>query len=586
MASTPRCVNGYQILEKLGAGLQGKVYKGISPTSEIVALKFIAQSSVGANPRAFANLQREISAMQLVAGHPHTVSVKEVLLDVSKPKKRQIGQFVKCILLVLEICSGGELFDYLMHTSKFSELTCRTYWRQMCEALFYAHSRNVFHRDLKPENLLLDSQFNLRVADWGLSAVQADSDSAVLRTQCGTKAYMAPELLRRELYRGETADVWSAGVVLFIMLAGFPPFQQASPGDWWFDRIKAGQHALFWQAHERSAAFSAEAKDLLNSIFNADPARRYRVDDCLKHPWSSQDTMTPSVLYEDMRARRLVVLSAKGQAVPTDADETMTGGTTEVGGMSIASGSDVFAQSVVRSVDAIELPPNNPVMPSTMRNNPARAKAAASALASVLRTGPLGALSPETIIEPLPPGYSFTSKVTWMFIKAGVSPFQIAQAVMDYVATKDGVVRPKLRAGPDYITSVKLKVSFGSLLGWEIRLFDVNHLAGVKESCIPIGTSLLVDVTRVMGDSLGSNIEFSKLARALHNLMLPVDWKDTDASLDLPMSGGEACQIPNLQGLCDSRAATATESVFPLAVSSILTIRERTIFASDTLQLL
>jgi serine/threonine protein kinase len=253
--------------------------------------------------------------MQLVAGHPHTVGVKEVMFDVSKPKKRQAG-FVKCILLVLEICSGGELFDYLMHTSRFSEVTVRveapgrhsslrfkpplrcyvppqsrTYWRQLCEALSYAHIKQVTHRDIKPENLLLDSQFNLRVADWGLSAVQVDADAAILRTQCGTKAYMAPELLRRELYRGETADVWSAGVVLFIMLAGFPPFQQAAPGDWWYDRVRAGQYGLFWQAHERSVVFSAEAKDLLSGIFVADPARRFKVEDCLKHPWSGSECL-------------------------------------------------------------------------------------------------------------------------------------------------------------------------------------------------------------------------------------------------------------------------------------------------------
>ena len=113
----------------------------------------------------------------------------------------------------------------------------------------------VAHRDIKPENLLLDNLFSLRVADWGLSAVRVELDAAILRTQCGTvslysslmitrngsidvlctsclqRAYMAPELLRRVPYAGETADVWSAGVVLFIMIAGFPPFQQAAPGE-------------------------------------------------------------------------------------------------------------------------------------------------------------------------------------------------------------------------------------------------------------------------------------------------------------------------------------------------------------------
>lgn len=166
-----------------------RVYRGVSiATGEVVALKFISQESVASNPRNVANLQREIEAMQLVSGHPHTVGVKQVLLDVSKERKRRPGQFKKCILLVLEICGGGELFDYLMTCGKFEENLARTYFIQMMEALHYAHSKNVAHRDIKvcpnvsdvvlqvlrtytfpsqPENLLIDNHLNLRVADWG-----------------------------------------------------------------------------------------------------------------------------------------------------------------------------------------------------------------------------------------------------------------------------------------------------------------------------------------------------------------------------------------------------------------------------------
>ena len=115
-----------------------QVYRGVNAvTGETVALKFITQEAISKHPKAIANLQREIEAMQLMTGHPHTVGVKQVLLDVSKPRKRRPGEFKKCILLVLEICGGGELFDYLMTCGRFEECLARTYFIQMMEALHH-----------------------------------------------------------------------------------------------------------------------------------------------------------------------------------------------------------------------------------------------------------------------------------------------------------------------------------------------------------------------------------------------------------------------------------------------------------------
>ena len=125
----------------------------------------------------------------------------------------------------------------------------------------HCHEKGICHRDLKPENLLLSGDFELKIADFGLSALGENEDGTplLLRTECGTRGYMAPEVLAGRPYDGHKADVWSAGVILFITLAGFPPFQMAASSDWWFQRIQNKQYPLFWEAHLRSATFSKEA---------------------------------------------------------------------------------------------------------------------------------------------------------------------------------------------------------------------------------------------------------------------------------------------------------------------------------------
>ena len=135
------------------------------------------------------------------------------------------------IFIVLELVTGGELFDKIVAEGKLDEANARAYFRQLLKGLKYCHSQNVCHRDLKPENLLLDANGLLKISDFGLSAMYAGSDpdegrATLLHTTCGTPNYVAPEVLADKGYDGRAADVWSSGVILYVLMAGFLPFDE------------------------------------------------------------------------------------------------------------------------------------------------------------------------------------------------------------------------------------------------------------------------------------------------------------------------------------------------------------------------
>ncbi|CAE7682626.1 CIPK11 [Symbiodinium sp. KB8] len=182
-----------------------------------------------------------------------------------------------------------------------------------------------------------------KVADFGLAAVTEDESGApsLLRTRCGTKGYMAPEVLARNSgYQGGPADVWSAAVILFIMVAGFPPLAVAQRGDWWFDRIVNRQWVHFWKAHERSMTFSPEFKDLLQRMFAYDSSKRATVAEVLSHPWVTGSTPAQLTLLAEMDRRRKAVdakkqeerkVAAASQSSTGDVD-LLGGGVTRGGG--------------------------------------------------------------------------------------------------------------------------------------------------------------------------------------------------------------------------------------------------------------
>lgn len=326
--------------------MQAEVRKGIdNNTNKTVALKIIDKSKL--RRRTLEALEREVEIMKVIR-HENILRLKAVAMDTTIENKN-------VAVLVLEIAEGGELFEYLMHTSFFDDALARTYFRQMINALKCCHDQNIFHRDIKPENILLSSNFDLKLADFGLGNAVSD-ETDLLYTECGTRSYMAPEIISKsDGYLGGPADIWSAGVVLFIMLCGSPPFDVAARTDWWFNACSLARYDRFWAAHLRGAGHMTNnlaAQDLLNRIFVPNPKRRITLDDILQHEWMTGPTLDETELKEAMYERQLKIkeIRARERAVMQRQAGVKRGLGSEVGERKSV---DVFKRDTHRSVTKV-----------------------------------------------------------------------------------------------------------------------------------------------------------------------------------------------------------------------------------------
>ncbi|KAA6391848.1 MAG: putative CBL-interacting protein kinase 8, partial [Streblomastix strix] len=256
-------VNKYQIGPTLGEGTFGKVKQAKNiVTGEVVAMKILDKDRILRNHMA-DQLKMEISMMKKLR-HDNIVQLIEVLTSKTK------------VFIVLELASGGELFQKIANATRFNEDTARLYFRQLVRGVEFCHSLGICHRDLKPENLLLDEKGTLKISDFGLCAL-ADKEDQLLKTQCGTPNYTAPEILLGKKYDGKPTDVWSCGVILFVMLAGYLPFEEQTSQEL-FKKIKAAQYNF-------PSFFPAGPKPLIQRILVVDPNRRYTLAQIKQDPW-------------------------------------------------------------------------------------------------------------------------------------------------------------------------------------------------------------------------------------------------------------------------------------------------------------
>lgn len=254
----------YEMGKLLGQGTFAKVYHARDiKTGASVAIKIIDKEKI-VKVGMMEQIKTEISVMKLVR-HPNIVQLYEVMATKAK------------IYFVMEYVRGGELFNKVTK-GKMKEDAARKYFQQLISAVDFCHSRGVYHRDLKPENLLLDENGNLKISDFGLSALaESKHHDGLLHTTCGTPAYVAPEVICRRGYDGSKADTWSCGVILFVLLAGCLPFHDANLMEMYRKIGKAEFKYPNW--------IPPDARRLISKILDPNPNTRISTSKIMENSW-------------------------------------------------------------------------------------------------------------------------------------------------------------------------------------------------------------------------------------------------------------------------------------------------------------
>ncbi|OIT28929.1 PREDICTED: CBL-interacting serine/threonine-protein kinase 1-like [Nicotiana attenuata] len=259
----------YEIGKTLGEGNFGKVkYAKHIESGQSFAIKILDKDRI-IDLRSTDQIKREIGTLKLLK-HPNVVRLYEVLASKSK------------IYMVLEYVNGGELFDRIVSKGKLKEAEGRKLFQQLIDGVSYCHEKGVFHRDLKLENILIDSKGNIKITDFGLSALpQHFRDDGLLHTTCGSPNYVAPEILSNRGYDGAASDTWSCGVILYVILTGYLPFDDRNLAVLYQKIVKGDVHIPKW--------LSAGAKNLIKRILDPNPHTRITMEEIKEDKWFKQD---------------------------------------------------------------------------------------------------------------------------------------------------------------------------------------------------------------------------------------------------------------------------------------------------------
>ncbi|EGG23418.1 putative protein serine/threonine kinase [Cavenderia fasciculata] len=282
----------YDLIGELGRGNFSTVYLGVNKSRAVkVAVKDIDLAKYQRNPRYLLQLEREVEILK-ATNHPNIISIYDIF------------QSDLHLYIVMELATGGELYEKLANDGSFCEDDARLIFNQLLDAVNYLHVRGIAHRDLKPENILFDSNEpnKIKLADFGLARVIGENELA--RTLCGTPLYVAPEVIvskskNKDLHQslsaqgyGFSCDAWSLGAILYILLSGEPPFFDDTGDEFTstpqiFEQICTGSYGF---PEEIWADISVTGRDLVKKLLTVNPQQRITVKDALNHPWITQQS--------------------------------------------------------------------------------------------------------------------------------------------------------------------------------------------------------------------------------------------------------------------------------------------------------
>ncbi|EKF31266.1 serine/threonine protein kinase, putative [Trypanosoma cruzi marinkellei] len=259
MVSSAR-LGEYLLGKKIGSGNFSTVRQCTDAQGQKWAVKIIDKGRLR-QENMEDQMLREVAVMRSLR-HENIVALRDVMESNNH------------YYLILEYVPGGELFDKIVQLKRLDESTARQYFHQLIAGIYYCHSKGFAHRDLKPENLLLDANGTLKISDFGLSNLQQDF---LLQTVCGTPNYVAPEVLMERGYNGLSADIWSCGVVLYVMVAGRLPFEDRNMNAL-LAKIERGEYQMVRHVSEA-------VKDLIARMLTVDPKKRITLEGIIAHPW-------------------------------------------------------------------------------------------------------------------------------------------------------------------------------------------------------------------------------------------------------------------------------------------------------------
>lgn len=263
--ATRKIVGQYMIGKTIGEGTFGKVKIAVHiPTGEKVAVKILEKARIKEQADV-KRVNREIKILKKASG-------------INVIKMFEVLDTVNSVYLIMESCDGGELFDYIVSHKRVEERQACIFFHQIMDGLECIHKSDITHRDMKPENLLLKmtpSGWVIKIVDFGLS--NTHEGGKLLTTACGSPCYAAPEMIAGKAYVGPVADMWSCGVILFALVCGYLPFEDANTSAL-YQKILAGRYTP-------AKFISPEVKDLIRKILEVKPNNRFRVEDVRRHRW-------------------------------------------------------------------------------------------------------------------------------------------------------------------------------------------------------------------------------------------------------------------------------------------------------------
>ena len=293
----------YEILKSLGEGNTSKVYLGrsIENPANHVAIKILKEEFLKRDQDSILSVHNEITILKNL---DHFGIIRMVDYGDAGQVVKQSGRVIdNLVFIIMEFVQGGLLFDLCQTMGAMGEDAGRFFMWQLINSVEYMHSRRVVHRDLKLENILIDEQLNLKIADFGFACYKS-IDS--LRSYRGTMTYMAPEIKEGKVYKGSQVDLFSMGVILFIIVQGIFPFKEARKEEYFYNLLLTGQIDTYF-TKVNGHGLSAEFKDLILNLFNYDGNHRPTLQEVKQHPYMN----APGFDFEATRRSVLAALAQK-----------------------------------------------------------------------------------------------------------------------------------------------------------------------------------------------------------------------------------------------------------------------------------